>query len=745
MDKYVYLFELDSVRKTDEEIVKAQQTLYDEIVCNGNVVVMTYNQIVDSRGFFCLLENKEYYDSIIKLFKNGRIKVSQYGDIRTLSQYLLDSIDRESGFIYSALPVKNNQKRLLAMIRRSLIYSDLSEIHGYAVNNYCTEKQEEELRDIFIELIKSKDGRDITKQSELSVEDMREILNNLYWMLSYILELSRMHEIYLPPKDEKEYQSLKLYNYIQIVLGLPISNELWNLELWNGAKSVIENLENYNSDSKKKNDRSEYLQNLKKKYKSQNSAFFSNECYKLAESIINQCYNYACEMSICNSSKHYDSEELLNGTSEKPSFQADFLLRLQEDWKDGDPMNKRFLTEETNEFKNFEVEPISHIIYKAARLMEYPNRTNYEGLSGVYKYEYNLKKNQNENKHRIRAGIHKKLLMLLVYAVIIVIFSGIIDYILGFIIDPFVSNPLLSSFVTLFLMLPTEFISSWLQKRNPRIISLSEAIGSIFVLIIDRLRTLRTYTVLHINTYNRNVQKKEQISKISPIDFVKTLELKRYIDLRNECTKTNSPLFLDSDIYSLYNVNDDSVVKMIVRNEEIYNRKYGIIYQSKYNKLLVDPVENEGECIPYERMTPASGHDGVVIVAKYQGKFILLNQFRHALRQKQYSFPRGFAESSKPKDDVIRELKEELHAKIIGEPRELGRIAPDSGLTTTRAHVYCVDIESYNTSEGHEGIVNAVEVPCSEFEQWIKDNKIDDGYTLGAFMLLKTKVGATVG
>ena len=52
--KNVYLFELDSVRKTDEEIEVAQNALLDEIVLNGNVVVMTYNQLVDSRGFFSL-------------------------------------------------------------------------------------------------------------------------------------------------------------------------------------------------------------------------------------------------------------------------------------------------------------------------------------------------------------------------------------------------------------------------------------------------------------------------------------------------------------------------------------------------------------------------------------------------------------------------------------------------------------------------------------------------------------------
>ncbi|MBE6747414.1 MAG: hypothetical protein E7558_08215 [Ruminococcaceae bacterium] len=48
MRKYVYLFELDSVRKTDAEIIAGQRALYDEIVKNGNIVVLTYNQLIDS-------------------------------------------------------------------------------------------------------------------------------------------------------------------------------------------------------------------------------------------------------------------------------------------------------------------------------------------------------------------------------------------------------------------------------------------------------------------------------------------------------------------------------------------------------------------------------------------------------------------------------------------------------------------------------------------------------------------------
>ena len=74
MSKYVYLFELDSVRKTDEEIIAGQAALYDEIVTNGNIVVLTYNQMVDSRGFFSLLKNGEYKEALLKLFDSGVIR-----------------------------------------------------------------------------------------------------------------------------------------------------------------------------------------------------------------------------------------------------------------------------------------------------------------------------------------------------------------------------------------------------------------------------------------------------------------------------------------------------------------------------------------------------------------------------------------------------------------------------------------------------------------------------------------------
>ena len=51
MRKQVYLFELDSVRNSKAEIERAQKALFEEIILNGNSVVLSFNQLADSRGF----------------------------------------------------------------------------------------------------------------------------------------------------------------------------------------------------------------------------------------------------------------------------------------------------------------------------------------------------------------------------------------------------------------------------------------------------------------------------------------------------------------------------------------------------------------------------------------------------------------------------------------------------------------------------------------------------------------------
>ncbi len=70
----VYFFELDSVRTSELEIKMGQEALYEEIVKNGNRVVLSMNQLTDSKAFLSLLSIKEKE-------KNNRNKYSDFADL----------------------------------------------------------------------------------------------------------------------------------------------------------------------------------------------------------------------------------------------------------------------------------------------------------------------------------------------------------------------------------------------------------------------------------------------------------------------------------------------------------------------------------------------------------------------------------------------------------------------------------------------------------------------------------------
>ena len=57
MDRLVYLFELDSVRATLREMEIGQQAMFEEIVVNGNRVVLSLNQLTDSQAFLAAVRD----------------------------------------------------------------------------------------------------------------------------------------------------------------------------------------------------------------------------------------------------------------------------------------------------------------------------------------------------------------------------------------------------------------------------------------------------------------------------------------------------------------------------------------------------------------------------------------------------------------------------------------------------------------------------------------------------------------
>lgn len=137
MNRLVYLFELDSVRSSPQEIRIAQERLFQEIALQGNFVVLSFNQLTDSFAILDLLKHSQTYKILLSLFRSGAIRVSKYGRIASASQYIQKAIQKclkedDDGFIFSCLPVRKTEKELLQMVDDALTYSNLDQLRKAA-------------------------------------------------------------------------------------------------------------------------------------------------------------------------------------------------------------------------------------------------------------------------------------------------------------------------------------------------------------------------------------------------------------------------------------------------------------------------------------------------------------------------------------------------------------------------------------------------------------------------------------
>lgn len=754
MQKLVYLFELDSVRKSDKEILIGQQTLYNEIVGNGNIVVLTYNQLVDSRGFFSLLEDKKYYNNLVELFKSGVICISQFGDTRTISQYLINACSSERSFIYSGWPLKSTQKRLLALIKRCLMYSDLNEINDYKEGT----RSDKELLDLFVEV----DGNLQPHDTTLSVPQCKDIIENLFHLIKTVLRLSSIHTIYVNPKPADEY-AMSLQKYLNNALKLTPTE---NIDLWNKAVTELRSLDLVKNGSK---DRSDYHHAIRKLYNDslKNGNDADIKVYQYAEAIVDLCYNYQLEYSICNSSKHYNiSEFKSDDPTDWITFSADFFSRLKQTWNTDDP-GSCYLLEESNVFVEYKPSSDFPDFSKAVNVVGYTKTDTEQTDNNVQRYEFQLEEQKDTRKRFLLSSIRRKVILSVVFFLIawgievaLDLLQNLFDIFLNklsFInTDSLVWTLACSTLEVIAIFGIAEYL---LPKKFPKIPSLSKSLQMIHSLNQNERTVIRMFKrgyETYSSSETRNTEVTEPLKDGEYIDFVQTKSLKQYLDIRGK--HEQEPYFNDpaGNPYPLGTIPPEGeernkLIKCWLRLEEMYGYDFGVVYKSKYNLMVVDPIEQACSVselcqfkpyFPYERVMPASGKDGVVMIPKYNGKYILLKQFRHAIRAEQYCFPRGYAENGgNPKENAIRELKEELSAISIGKTDLLGRVAPDSGLTSTQAYVFAVELNAYSPKIGHEGILEVVELTASEMDTWIKTEKITDSFTLSAWILYKYRSG----
>jgi len=170
-------------------------------------------------------------------------------------------------------------------------------------------------------------------------------------------------------------------------------------------------------------------------------------------------------------------------------------------------------------------------------------------------------------------------------------------------------------------------------------------------------------------------------------------------------------------------------------------KKLGVVYKSEYHYMVVDLVRNGigGRNFAYERLLPRNPVGSVVIIPIYQGSYVLLRQFRHALRKEVLAFPRGFGEHSvSAEKNAIKELQEELGVTDILKLRRIGKIAPDSGSQGIEADTFICEINQPQIKSGYEEILCLEILSPQQIWKAINSGEIVDGYTLAAMALLNS-------
>ncbi len=280
MNKLVYLYELDSTRISPWEIDNGRKALYEEIVMRGNRVVLTFQQLTDSKIFLELLKDKTDFEIIASLFENGALRLSEYRDpytgkrICSASQYLQNALEKgKMGFIFSSVPVNNEDLKVMQCTQEALQYCNLDSLRNLK-------------------------------------QDVGQLENYIKLMFHISIQPHAMN----PVKGGSVYTLPYMINWVH---RAEFVDENFQKLFFSGIKCLQDVKSRIIASREDLQSRSVWLKNLKEEEK-------STEIKSMSEVIVDLCYNYVVEDSIYNVSKRYADEEFL----------SDFQKRLYEFWKE---------------------------------------------------------------------------------------------------------------------------------------------------------------------------------------------------------------------------------------------------------------------------------------------------------------------------------------------------------------------------------------------------------------------------
>lgn len=161
--------------------------------------------------------------------------------------------------------------------------------------------------------------------------------------------------------------------------------------------------------------------------------------------------------------------------------------------------------------------------------------------------------------------------------------------------------------------------------------------------------------------------------------------------------------------------------------------------------LVRFPDGNLGRYIRVVNRKGLRGGTNVVILPTYKGKVLLIEQFRHSLRDWAWELPRGFGESGiSAKGNVEKELEEEIGEHSLIDLVYLGETYPNSGILGEKVSYYFVEIDDFEAKSlpntAHvEGISGIKLFSLNEFKRMILENDLQDSFALNAYLMANLK------
>lgn len=163
------------------------------------------------------------------------------------------------------------------------------------------------------------------------------------------------------------------------------------------------------------------------------------------------------------------------------------------------------------------------------------------------------------------------------------------------------------------------------------------------------------------------------------------------------------------------------------------------IYKGKILDLRVDEVElSNGKKSVREIIT----HSGAsAVLAKHEGKIILVRQFRKPIDKLILEIPAGKIDIGEdPTLCALRELEEETGFKAV-DIEKVGEIHTTPGFSNELIHIYYTEnLVEGNINRDEDEMMDVLMISLKDFEVMIESGEITDGKTLAALAMCRKKM-----